>query len=123
MANSRDLNWPTRLAEAQTVVQTHLDRTPLVRVDLGSFDPPTYLKLESLQPTGSFKVRGALAAVAIIAGQATVVGEVAEQVVGPFRIVVPVGGGGLAAGTALGAPARASVMASRRRRRAPCPRP
>lgn len=198
MANSRDINWPTRLAEAQTVVQTHLDRTPLVRVDLGGFDPPTYLKLESLQPTGSFKVRGALAAVAtavrdgrpvvtasagnhglgvafaatrlnaratvvvpenastakvealrrfdidlllvgdrydaaeqaalriaeqtnaefisaythpdVIAGQATVVGEVAEQVVGPFRIVVPVGGGGLAAGTALGAPARASVI-------------
>jgi threonine dehydratase len=198
MANSRDIEWPTRLAEAQTVVQTHLDRTPLVRVDIGGFDPPTYLKLESLQPTGSFKVRGALAAVAtaardgrpvvtasagnhglgvafaatrlnaratvvvpenastakvealrrfdidlllvgdrydaaeqaalriaeqtnaefisaythpdVIAGQATVVGEVAEQVVGPFRIVVPVGGGGLAAGTALGAPARASVI-------------
>ena len=198
MVNSRDIDWPTRLAEAQTVVQTHLDRTPLVRVDLGGFDPPTYLKLESLQPTGSFKVRGALAAVAtaardgrpvvtasagnhglgvafaatrlnaratvvvpenastvkvealrrfdidlllvgdrydaaeqaalriaeqtnaefisaythpdVIAGQATVVGEVAEQVVGPFRIVVPVGGGGLAAGTALGAPARASVI-------------
>jgi threonine dehydratase len=198
MANSRDIDWPTRRAEAQTVVQTHLDRTPLVRVDLGGFDPPTYLKLESLQPTGSFKVRGALAAVAtavrdgrpvvtasagnhglgvafaatrlnaratvvvpenastvkvealrrfdidlllvgdrydaaeqaalriaeqtnaefisaythpdVIAGQATVVGEVAEQVVGPFRIVVPVGGGGLAAGTALGAPARASVI-------------
>lgn len=198
MANSRDIDWPTRLAEAQTVVQTHLDRTPLVRVDLGGFDPPTYLKLESLQPTGSFKVRGALAAVAtavrdgrpvvtasagnhglgvafaatrlnaratvvvpenastakvealrrfdidlllvgdrydaaeqaalriaeqtnaefisaythpdVIAGQATVVGEVAEQVVGPFCIVVPVGGGGIAAGTALGAPARASVI-------------
>jgi threonine dehydratase len=198
MANSRNIDWPTRLAEAQTVVQTYLDRTPLVRVDLGGFDPPTYLKLESLQPTGSFKVRGALAAVAtaardgrpvvtasagnhglgvafaatrlnaratvvvpenastakvealrrfdidlllvgdrydaaeqaalriaeqtnaefisaythpdVIAGQATVVGEVAEQVVGPFRIVVPVGGGGLAAGTALGAPARASVI-------------
>ena len=41
----------------------------------------------------------------VIAGQATVVGEVADQVDGPFRIVVPVGGGGLAAGTALGAPA------------------
>ena len=198
MVNSRDIDWPMRLAEAQTVVQTLLDRTPLVRVDLGGFAPPTYLKLESLHPTGSFKVRGALAAVAtavrdgrpvvtasagnhglgvafaatrlnaratvvvpenastakvealrrfdidlllvgdrydaaeqaalriadqtnaefisaythpdVIAGQATVVGEVAEQVVGPFRIVVPVGGGGLAAGTALGAPARASVI-------------
>ena len=199
MANSRDIDWPTRLAEAQTVVQTHLDRTPLVRVELGSFDPPTYLKLESLQPTGSFKVRGALAAVAtaardgrpvvtasagnhglgiafaatrlnaratvvvpenassakvealrlfgidlqaavgdgyeaaeeaalslvrrtgatfvsaythpdVIAGQATMVGEVADQIDGPFRIVVPVGGGGLAAGTALGAPERAAVV-------------
>ena len=40
MANSRDIDWPTRLAEAQTVVQTHLDRTPLVRVDLGGFDAP-----------------------------------------------------------------------------------
>jgi threonine dehydratase len=39
-----------------------------------------------------------------------VVCDVAEQVVGPFRIVVPVGGGGLAAGTALGAPARASLI-------------
>ena len=67
MANSRDIDWLTRLAEAQTVVQTHLDRTPLVRVELGGFDPRTYLKLESLQPTGSFKVRGALAAVATAA--------------------------------------------------------
>ena len=42
MANNRDIDWPTRLAEAQTVVQTHLDRTPLVRVELGGFDARTY---------------------------------------------------------------------------------
>jgi threonine dehydratase len=165
---------------------------------VSGFDAPAYLKLESTQPTGSFKVRGALVAVAVsadegrpvvtasagnhglgiafaatrlnvratvivpenassaktdalrrfdidlrlvgdsyeaaeeaalslarqtnatfvsaythpdvIAGQATVVGEVADQVDGPFRIVVPVGGGGLASGTALGAPGRAVVV-------------
>ena len=40
MANSRDIDWPTRLAEAQTVVQTHLDRTPC-RSGVGApaFDP------------------------------------------------------------------------------------
>jgi len=165
---------------------------------VSGFDGPAFLKLESTQPTGSFKVRGALAAVAasashgrpvvtasagnhglgiafaatrlnvratvvvpenassakaealrrfdidlrlvgdsyeaaeeaalslarqtnatfvsaythpdVIAGQATVVDEVADRVDGPFRIVVPVGGGGLAAGTALGAPRRALVV-------------
>jgi threonine dehydratase len=37
-------------------------RTPLVRLDLSSIDsavPELYLKLESLQPIGSFKIRGA----------------------------------------------------------------
>jgi threonine dehydratase len=193
-----DIDWPRRLAHAQTVVRAHLARTPLVRVEVSGFDAPAHLKLESTQPTGSFKVRGALAAVAasagdgrpvvtasagnhglgiafaatrlsaratvvvpenassakvealrrfdidlrlvgdsyeaaeeaaldlarqtgatfvsaytdpdVIAGQATMVGEVADQVDGPFRIVVPVGGGGLAAGTALAAPERAMVV-------------
>jgi threonine dehydratase len=40
----------------------------------------------------------------VTAGQATIVREVAASLAAPFRIVVPVGGGGLAAGTALGAP-------------------
>ena len=193
-----ETDWPERLTRARAVVRAHLARTPLVRIDLRGFDAPAYLKLESTQPTGSFKVRGALAAVAasagdghpvvtasagnhglgiayaatrlnaratvvvpenassakvealrrfdvdlrlvgdsyeaaeqaavslagqtgatfvsaythpdVIAGQATVVGEVADQLDGPFRIVVPVGGGGLAAGTALGAPERAMVV-------------
>jgi threonine dehydratase len=191
-------DWPRRLERAEAVVRAHLAPTPLVHVELTGFDAPAYLKLESTQPTGSFKVRGALAAVAasmgdgrpvvtasagnhglgiafaatrlnaratvvvpenassakvealrrfdidlrlvgdsyeaaeeaalslarevgatfvsaythpdVIAGQATVVGEVADQLAGPFRIVVPVGGGGLAAGTALAAPERAVVI-------------
>ena len=198
MTDISDIDWPRRLKYAQTVVRAHLARTPVIRVDVSGFDAPAYLKLESTQPTGSFKVRGALVAVAVsagegrpvvtasagnhglgiafaatrlnvratvivpenassaktdalrrfdidlrlvgdsyeaaeeaalslarqtnatfvsaythpdvIAGQATVVGEVADQVDGPFRIVVPVGGGGLASGTALGAPGRAVVV-------------
>jgi threonine dehydratase len=38
-------------------------RTPLVRLDLGS-DRQIYLKLENLQPTNSYKIRGAANAVA-----------------------------------------------------------
>jgi threonine dehydratase len=190
--------WDERLTAAAQVVAAHLPTTPLVRVDLAGFDAPAYLKLESHQPTGSFKVRGALAASAaygqqglgivtasagnhglgiayaasalkvratvfvpvnastakvqalrqfpidlqmtganydeaetaalsfasetgglfvsaytdphVIAGQATIVGEVSASLPAPFRIVVPVGGGGLAAGTALGAPEGATVL-------------
>jgi threonine dehydratase len=198
MTDLEAANWAARLEEAAAVVRSHLDSTPLVRVDLAGFDAPAYLKLESMQPTGSFKVRGALAAVAaagrggrpvvtasagnhglgvafaatrlgtratvvvpetasrakvdalggfdvdlrligesyeaaeeaalriaaergarfvsaytdpdVIAGQATLVGEVAGQLIGGFRIVVPVGGGGLACGTALGAPPHVMVV-------------
>jgi threonine dehydratase len=46
------LPTPDDLAAAREVVAAHLEPTPLVGT----------LKLESLQPTGSFKVRGALAA-------------------------------------------------------------
>jgi threonine dehydratase len=46
----------------------------------------------------------------VIAGQSTIVAEAANQLPGAFRIVVPVGGGGLVCGTALGAPDRARVL-------------
>jgi threonine dehydratase len=39
-------------------------RTPLVRLDLGSGAPEIYLKLENLQPTNAYKIRGATNAVA-----------------------------------------------------------
>src|SRR3954447_655853 len=46
---------------ARDIVNRHLEPTPIVRsAALGS----AMLKLECLQPTGSFKVRGALVAVA-----------------------------------------------------------
>jgi threonine dehydratase len=190
--------WEARLGEAAKVVRAHLAATPLISVCLEGFSAPTYLKLESLQPTGSFKVRGALAAVAmanrdkhpvvtasagnhglgiaiaatwlhakativlpetastakidalrrfdvdlrlvgedydtaerealrvteqtsarfvsaysdpdVIAGQATVVAEIAGQLSEPFTVVVPVGGGGLASGIAIAAPPGTRVV-------------
>ncbi len=39
-------------------------RTPLVRLELGSSSPEIYLKLENLQPTNAYKIRGATNAVA-----------------------------------------------------------
>ncbi|MFJ2755168.1 threonine/serine dehydratase [Nocardioides sp. NPDC087217] len=190
--------WDRRLADAASVVGDHLVPTPLVPITLDGFTAPAYLKLETLQPTGSFKVRGALAAVAasavdgrrvvtasagnhglgiayaatrmgvratvvvpqtaspakiealrrfdidlrligdgydaaesaaqkiareddaryvsaytdpdVIAGQATVVREIADALPGAARIVVPIGGGGLVSGTVLGAPARYRVL-------------
>src|SRR5215213_9119845 len=39
-------------------------RTPLVKLDLGSDGPEIWLKLENLQPTNAYKIRGATNAVA-----------------------------------------------------------
>src|SRR5205809_188082 len=57
------------IREAATAVYAAAIRTPLIRVDLppdaatghsaGATLPPLYLKLEMLQPIGSFKIRGA----------------------------------------------------------------
>src|SRR3954462_7463372 len=41
-------------------------RTPLVRIDLGSGSPEIWLKLENLQPTNAYKIRGATNAVAAL---------------------------------------------------------
>jgi threonine dehydratase len=187
------------LGRAREVVARHLAPTPLVRVEVPGFAAPTYLKLETVQPTGSFKVRGALASCSaygdegtpivtasagnhglgvayasralgvaatifvpttaspaklaglqaggadvrtvgddfdqaeraalayaaesggrfvsayadpqVIAGQSTVLAEVVEQLPGDLRVVVPVGGGGLCAGTAVAAGAASRDVA------------
>jgi threonine dehydratase len=60
----RAVRPPTReqLAAAANVVKTTLAATPVVAAsDLGQ---QVWLKVETLQPTGSFKIRGALAAMA-----------------------------------------------------------
>lgn len=52
------------LARARAVVQHHLAPTPLVASAALGSEGDVRLKLETLQPTGTFKVRGALAALA-----------------------------------------------------------
>jgi threonine dehydratase len=70
--------WPTPalLESAQRLIASTLAPTPLVRLWSSNWsgDTEIYLKLETVQPTGSFKVRGALAATAAYAsaGQAIV---------------------------------------------------
>ncbi len=63
---NRPVRPPTEadMARARRVIGDHLSPTPLIETHVAGV---TYhLKLESMQPTGSFKVRGALAAVAAI---------------------------------------------------------
>ncbi len=52
------------MARARQVIGEHLAPTPIVETLVAGTS--CFLKLESMQPTGSFKVRGALAAVAAI---------------------------------------------------------
>ena len=47
------------IRDAATAVYRAAIRTPLVRVELPDGSPELYLKLEVLQPIGSFKIRGA----------------------------------------------------------------
>lgn len=55
---------PERIAEIESLIRPHVRRTPVLRVDLADFGlrpRPVDLKLECLQHSGSFKVRGAFA--------------------------------------------------------------
>lgn len=58
---TRSVRLPTEedFARAREVIARHLEPTPLLRTSLRK---SAWLKMESFQPTGSFKVRGALAA-------------------------------------------------------------
>ncbi|GHH71337.1 serine/threonine dehydratase [Streptomyces sulfonofaciens] len=178
------------LDHARRAVARHLAPTPLIPFHAAGLSVPVHLKYEGAQPTGSFKVRGAVSALSayaaqgvrvvtasagnhalgiahasrllgvdatvvvpknasraklralggypvdlvregddydgaerhalalaaqgmtyvsaynnpyVIAGQSTLVGEVARELAGDFTIVVPTGAGGLVAGVALGA--------------------
>ena len=47
---------------ARARIAPHVRRTPLIELDLGLTDRRIFLKLETLQPIGAFKLRAALAA-------------------------------------------------------------
>jgi len=70
---TRRISLETRRDAADTVYRAAI-RTPLVRLDLpGSrtTDPEIFLKLETLQPIGSFKIRGAQNATARLSSAET----------------------------------------------------
>ena len=52
------------IEEARERIGGTVLRTPLVKLDAGSGAPDIYLKLENLQPTNAYKIRGAANAVA-----------------------------------------------------------
>ena len=54
---------------ARSNVEPVVLRTPLVRIDPGNSAPEIYLKLENLQPTNAYKIRGAVNAVANLSEQ------------------------------------------------------
>ena len=51
------------IEEARDRIAGTVLRTPLVRLDLGPGGPDIRLKLENLQPTNAYKIRGAANAV------------------------------------------------------------
>src|SRR6185437_4721801 len=59
-----DLIPLSAIEEARRVIAGKAVRTPLVRLNLGDHPAEIYLKLENLQPIGSFKIRGAANAIA-----------------------------------------------------------
>ena len=61
----RPLTLP-EMFEARRRIAKSVVRTPLVRLDLGPGFPDIRLKLENLQPTNSYKLRGAVNAVAML---------------------------------------------------------
>ena len=50
--------------EARSVIADSAIRTPLIRLNFSDAPAEIYLKLENLQPIGSFKIRGAANAIA-----------------------------------------------------------
>ncbi|MFB3049402.1 MAG: threonine/serine dehydratase, partial [Acidimicrobiia bacterium] len=97
---------PTELAEieaAATRIAGAAIRTPLVRLNVEDAPAEIYLKLENLQPIGSFKIRGAANVLALAGSEALQegvytasagnmaqgVGWMARRLGVPFSVVVP----------------------------------
>src|SRR4026207_2309067 len=55
--------------DARRVIANSAIRTPLVRLNLQDAPAEIYLKLENLQPIGSFKIRGAANAIARLSSE------------------------------------------------------
>lgn len=64
------------IRQAQSTIKGAASRTPLVRLNMETGPAEIYLKLENLQPIGSFKIRGAANAMAHIPAEALARGVV-----------------------------------------------
>jgi threonine dehydratase len=53
------------IKDAQQCIKGKVNRTPLIRFYSGDLPGEIYLKLENLQPIGSFKIRGACNAMSV----------------------------------------------------------
>ncbi|GAC1452993.1 MAG: threonine ammonia-lyase [Steroidobacteraceae bacterium] len=62
------------IREARARIAGTIVRTPLVRFEMGPDYPDILLKLENLQPTNSYKLRGAMNAVAMLSEAARALG-------------------------------------------------
>ena len=62
------------IEEARQRIASIVLRTPLVRLDLGPGGPDIRLKLENLQPTNAYKIRGAANAVARLSDEQRALG-------------------------------------------------
>ncbi|MGA8094705.1 MAG: pyridoxal-phosphate dependent enzyme [Steroidobacteraceae bacterium] len=58
------------IREARARIASTVARTPMFHLELGGAHPDIWLKLENLQPTNSYKLRGAVNAVALLAESA-----------------------------------------------------
>ncbi len=54
------MNWYDEILAARARIRTRIRKTPVARMELPGLDYPVQFKLEHMQHTGSFKVRGAL---------------------------------------------------------------
>ncbi|MCF2533389.1 threonine ammonia-lyase [Yinghuangia soli] len=84
-----DISAPYDLARARAVVARHLVPTPLIATGLA---PGALLKLETMQPVGAFKVRGALAALdALPPGASAVTASAGNHALGMAYAAGPTG--------------------------------
>ena len=65
-----------RIEHAAAAIRADVLRTPLVELELPDRSGRVYLKLENLQPIGSFKLRGALSALDVLGDAAPAAGVV-----------------------------------------------
>ncbi len=97
---------PITLAEIEAArerIKGTVLRTPLVKLDTGKGGPDIRLKLENLQPTNAYKIRGAVNAVAMLSDQ--------EKKRGVWTISAGNAGQGVAyAARALGVPCKIVVI-------------